>query len=57
MGLRAKVLGCTNAHWPDIHGHYREAKFTQVALMLMVVMMMMVVVMMVVIQFIIFVPV
>jgi len=26
---RAKVLGCTNAHWPDIHGHYREAKFTQ----------------------------
>ena len=24
------MLGCTNAHWPDIHGHYREAKFTQV---------------------------
>ena len=55
-GLRAKVLGCTNAHWPDIHGHYREAKFTQVALMLIVVMMIMVVVRMVVIQFIIFVP-
>ena len=26
------MLGCTNAHWPDIHGHYREAKFTQVLL-------------------------
>ena len=32
--FRAKVLGCTNAHWPDIHGHYREAKFTQVLILI-----------------------
>ena len=22
-------MGCTNAKWPDLYGHYREAKFTQ----------------------------
>ena len=27
---RARLSKCTNSHWPDIHGHYREAKFTQV---------------------------
>jgi len=26
---RASALKCINAAWPDIHGHYREAKFTQ----------------------------
>jgi len=26
---KARTLGCTNSKWPDIHGHYREAKFTQ----------------------------
>jgi len=26
---KAATLGCTNSKWPDIHGHYREAKFTQ----------------------------
>ena len=30
---RARTLGCTNSKWPDIHGHYREAKFTQVILL------------------------
>ena len=30
---RARTLGCTNSKWPDIHGHYREAKFTQVNLL------------------------
>jgi len=24
-----KTLSCTNYHWPDIHGHYREAQYTQ----------------------------
>ena len=27
--FRAKKLKCTNAHWPDVYGHYREAKFSQ----------------------------
>jgi len=26
---KARSSSCTNAAWPDIHGHYREAKFTQ----------------------------
>jgi len=26
---QAERLGCTNAKWPDLYGHYREAKFTQ----------------------------
>jgi len=26
---KALERSCTNAHWPDIHGHYREAQFTQ----------------------------
>merc|ERR1712173_20083 len=26
---KSQHLNCTNAAWPDIHGHYREAKFTQ----------------------------
>ena len=26
---RARGLGCINAEWPDLYGHYREAKFTQ----------------------------
>ena len=26
---RAERLGCINAKWPDLYGHYREAKFTQ----------------------------
>ncbi|KAJ8680206.1 hypothetical protein QAD02_015993, partial [Eretmocerus hayati] len=26
---QALKLGCTNAHHPDLYGHYREAKFTQ----------------------------
>ena len=26
---QAKRLKCTNADWPDLYGHYREAKFTQ----------------------------
>jgi len=26
---KAQTLRCTNSKWPDIHGHYREAKFTQ----------------------------
>ena len=25
----AQELGCTNAEWPDLYGHYREARFTQ----------------------------
>ncbi|TRY76203.1 hypothetical protein TCAL_11555 [Tigriopus californicus] len=25
----AKAKKCKNAHWPDLYGHYREAKFTQ----------------------------
>lgn len=24
-----KTLSCTNYHWPDLHGHYREAQYTQ----------------------------
>ena len=27
--FRAVSVACTNAHWPDLHGHYREAQFTQ----------------------------
>ncbi|CAB4056252.1 MGAT2 [Lepeophtheirus salmonis] len=27
---RARELGCTNREWPDIYGHYRDAKFTQI---------------------------
>lgn len=27
--FRAERLKCANAQWPDIYGHYREAKFTQ----------------------------
>jgi hypothetical protein len=23
------VLNCTNAKWPDLYGHFREAKFSQ----------------------------
>jgi len=26
---KAQSLSCTNAAWPDLHGHYREAQFTQ----------------------------
>ena len=26
---RAVEMSCNNAAWPDIHGHYREAQFTQ----------------------------
>lgn len=26
---QAMSSGCTNAAWPDLHGHYREAQFTQ----------------------------
>lgn len=26
---QAKRLHCLNADWPDLYGHYREAKFTQ----------------------------
>eukprot|EP00092_Neocalanus_flemingeri_P008127 GFUD01008767.1.p1 GENE.GFUD01008767.1~~GFUD01008767.1.p1 ORF type:complete len:538 (+),score=109.14 GFUD01008767.1:270-1883(+) len=26
---QALTMSCTNAAWPDIHGHYREAQFTQ----------------------------
>jgi hypothetical protein len=26
---RAQRLQCLNADWPDLYGHYREAKFTQ----------------------------
>lgn len=26
---QAQRLKCTNANWPDLYGHYREAKFTQ----------------------------
>ncbi len=26
---QAKRLNCVNAEWPDLYGHYREAKFTQ----------------------------
>lgn len=22
-------MGCVNSKWPDLYGHYREAKFTQ----------------------------
>ena len=29
MLFRAERLKCTNAKWPDLYGHYREAKFTQ----------------------------
>ena len=29
ISLRAVRRSCTNAAWPDIHGHYREAQFTQ----------------------------
>ena len=47
--LRAKVLGCTNAHWPDIHGHYREAKFTQVAIIMVTMVMMLMMRMMLVV--------
>ena len=27
--FRAIARSCANARWPDIHGHYREAQFTQ----------------------------
>jgi hypothetical protein len=27
---RAKMMKCLNADWPDVYGHYREAKFTQI---------------------------
>jgi alpha-1,6-mannosyl-glycoprotein beta-1,2-N-acetylglucosaminyltransferase len=27
---RAKMMKCFNADWPDVYGHYREAKFTQI---------------------------
>ena len=27
--FRAVSKGCTNAAWPDLHGHYREARYTQ----------------------------
>ena len=27
--FRALEISCNNAAWPDIHGHYREAQFTQ----------------------------
>ena len=23
-------MNCFNAEWPDLYGHYREAKFTQI---------------------------
>lgn len=26
---RAERMQCINANWPDLYGHYREAKFTQ----------------------------
>jgi len=26
---KSPSINCTNSEWPDIHGHYREAKFTQ----------------------------
>jgi alpha-1,6-mannosyl-glycoprotein beta-1,2-N-acetylglucosaminyltransferase len=26
---QAERLGCINSKWPDLYGHYREAKFTQ----------------------------
>jgi len=26
---QADSMSCTNAAWPDLHGHYREAQFTQ----------------------------
>ena len=29
MHFRADRLGCINSKWPDLYGHYREAKFTQ----------------------------
>ena len=29
---KKSVRNCTNSAWPDIHGHYREAEFTQVQL-------------------------
>ena len=27
--FRAERMGCVNSKWPDLYGHYREAKFTQ----------------------------
>ena len=27
--VRALEISCNNANWPDTHGHYREAQFTQ----------------------------
>ena len=27
---KASSLNCSNSAWPDVHGHYREAQFTQV---------------------------
>ena len=29
INFRAERLGCINSKWPDLYGHYREAKFTQ----------------------------
>lgn len=29
LRFRALRLKCANAEWPDLYGHYREAKFTQ----------------------------
>ena len=28
--LRANRLGCINQKWPDLYGHYREAKLAQI---------------------------
>ena len=27
---QANALGCINSEWPDLYGHYRQAKFTQI---------------------------